>query len=492
MSQITIANLTFGYEGSYDLVFDKVSLCLDTDWRLGLIGRNGRGKTTFLRLLTGEQEYAGSIAADVPFDYFPYDVQEPQRFTMEVLEEISAREQWEIRRELIRMQMDEEALWRPFSTLSPGERSKALLAALFLREGHFLLIDEPTNHLDMEARKTVSDYLKTKRGFILVSHDRAFLDGCIDHVLAINRKDIEVQKGNYSSWHQNREWQEAFERGEQERLRREVKKLTAAARRSADWSDQAEKAKTGGKDVSGLHPDRGFIGHKAAKMMKRAVVIDARREKAMEEKSRLLQNAEESGELYLHPLQYPQRVLAQLSDVSIRYGDRMVCSDISMTVERGERIALIGRNGAGKSSVLRLLTGHGPQHAGNVRIGNGLIVSYLPQDTSGLSGDLRSLIDAAGIEEARFKAILRKLGFEREQFDKSMEQYSAGQKKKVALACSLCTRAHLYVWDEPLNYMDVISREQIEELLKACDATVVFVEHDRVFMETIATKTVIL
>ena len=170
----------------------------------------------------------------------------------------------------------------------------------------------------------------------------------------------------------------------------------------------------------------------------------------------------------------------------------MVCSDISMTVERGERIALIGRNGAGKSSVLRLLTGHGPQHAGNVRIGNGLIVSYLPQDTSGLSGDLRSLIDAAGIEEARFKAILRKLGFEREQFDKSMEQYSAGQKKKVALACSLCTRAHLYVWDEPLNYMDVISREQIEELLKACDATVVFVEHDRVFMETIATKTVIL
>ena len=188
MSMINVEELTFAYPSSYEPIFEHVSFCIDTDWKLGFIGRNGRGKTTFLNLLLGKYEYAGKISTSVKFDYFPYPVSEPKRMTREVLEEICPlAEEWEIFRELSRLAVKEDVLYRPFETLSKGEQTKALLSALFLKEGNFLLIDEPTNHLDMEARNRVSDYLKQKKGFLLVSHDRQFLDGCIDHVLSLNR-----------------------------------------------------------------------------------------------------------------------------------------------------------------------------------------------------------------------------------------------------------------------------------------------------------------
>ena len=152
---------------------------------------------------------------------------------------------WEIQRELSQLQAEEEILYRPFQTLSKGEQTKALLAALFLRQGHFLLIDEPTNHLDQEARTAVSRYLSKREGFILVSHDRAFLDGCVDHILALNRQDIELQQGNFSSWYENRKRQDAFEQAENNRLKRDIRRLEEGARQSGKWADQAEASKIG-------------------------------------------------------------------------------------------------------------------------------------------------------------------------------------------------------------------------------------------------------
>ena len=201
MSKIQAEGLTFSYPSSGDLIFENVDFQIDTDWRLGFVGRNGRGKTTLLRLLMGEYEYGGRIQASVSFDYFPYPVQNSERMTEEILREICPEaEEWEFMKELFGLKMREDAFWRPFETLSNGERTKALLAALFLKEGNFLLIDEPTNHLDMEARAAVAEYLRRKKGFILVSHDRYFLDLCVDHIMALNRTDIEVRSGNFSSW----------------------------------------------------------------------------------------------------------------------------------------------------------------------------------------------------------------------------------------------------------------------------------------------------
>ena len=191
MSQIFVEHLSFTYPGSYDPVFEDVSFRLDTDWRLGLIGRNGRGKTTLLRLLMGEFPYEGRIAASVKFEYFPYLVANENLPAAEVIRSVCPdAEDWRIEREISLLAMDERLLSQPFSTLSGGEQTRMLLAALFLGKDRFLLIDEPTNHLDAAAREAVAAYLRAKRGFILVSHDRQTLDACTDHILSINRATI--------------------------------------------------------------------------------------------------------------------------------------------------------------------------------------------------------------------------------------------------------------------------------------------------------------
>ena len=484
MALIQIEHLSFSYPSSYDPIFEDVSLRLDTSWKLGFIGRNGRGKTTFFKLLMGRYEYAGSIRAPVAFDYFPYPVPDPGRPTRAVLEGVCpGAESWQLERELSLLGVRPDALDRPFASLSNGEQTKVLLAALFLNEGHFLLIDEPTNHLDAKARAMVSAYLQKKQGFILVSHDRRFLDGCVDHILSLNRAGIEVQSGNFSSWFANFQQRQALEEAQDQRLRKDIKRLEQSARRTALWSDRVEASKKGAAD-------KGYVGHKAAKMMKRAKTIEARQQKAIEEKSALLKNAETAEDLRVTPLLHYADPLVLFQDVEIRYGGQTVCGPLTFAVRQGERVALDGGNGTGKSSLLKLLCGQDIPHAGQVRRAPGLVVSYVPQDAAGLAGDLTGFARAHGLDESLFKAILRKMDFSRIQFEKDMASFSSGQKKKVLLARSLCEKAHLYVWDEPLNFIDIYTRMQIEKLIGASAPSMLFVEHDAAFRQAVATGTV--
>ena len=199
MSLINVKNLTFGYEGSLKNVFEDVSFQIDTQWKLGLIGRNGRGKTTFLKLLLGSYEYKGTISKVVDFDYFPFEVKNKEKMAIEIVNEIAPHaEDWETIKELNLLHTQADILYRAFSSLSGGEQIKILLVSLFLKGNNFLLIDEPTNHLDLETRKNVMEYLKHKNGFILVSHDRILLDEVVDHIISINRTDITIEKGNKS------------------------------------------------------------------------------------------------------------------------------------------------------------------------------------------------------------------------------------------------------------------------------------------------------
>lgn len=490
MSMIDVVNLSFSYEGSFEEVFQDVSFRIDTDWKLGFVGRNGRGKTTFLNLLMGKYQYQGRISSSVEFAYFPYEVTGKERMTLEILEGVNPQfEEWQLFRELNLLHVDAEVLYRPFLTLSYGEQEKVLLAVLFLGEGRFLLIDEPTNHLDVEARRQIAGYLNRKKGFILVSHDRNFLDSCVDHILSINKMNIEVQKGNFSSWYANKEARDRMEAAQNQKLESEVKRLKQAARRTQGWSEQVEKSKKGQR-VAGLRPDRGHIGHKSAKMMKRAKVIENRKQQAAEEKSKLLKNIDTTDTLKLRPLSYHADKLVEFNDVSIYYNEKRVCSGVSFDIRQGERVCLSGRNGCGKSSILKLLLGEELASDGDVHVALGLKISYVSQDTSYLRGSLKEMAKEYDLDESLFKALLRKLDLNREEFERDVSLYSAGQKKKVLLAKSLCEQAHLYVWDEPLNYIDVLSRVQIEELLLNYRPTIIFVEHDIVFQENVATKVI--
>lgn len=275
MAQINVNNLTFAYEGSLDNVFENTSFTVDTNWRLGFIGRNGKGKNTFLNLLMGKYEYNGSISTTTVFDYFPYvtlpgDMAKPAYELMENWK--PGLEDWKVMYELPKLAVDAELLYRPFNTLSFGERTKIMLAVLFSGENDFLLVDEPTNHLDKEAREIVKNYLKTKKGFILVSHDRDVLDACIDHVLVLNRASIEIQAGNFSSWWENKEKADINARAENEKHIKEIGKLEAAADRASRWAEKNENTKIGFdpiKEHDRFLDTRCFIGAKTKKMQKR-------------------------------------------------------------------------------------------------------------------------------------------------------------------------------------------------------------------------------
>ena len=486
MSLIQVSNLTFAYEGSYDPIFENVSFQIDTNWRLGFTGRNGRGKTTFLNLLLGKFPYRGSISASVRFSYFPYEIPDKTHLAIDMVEEIYPDYQyWQLAKEMNLLQLEEDALYRPFGTLSNGEQTKLMLAVLFPKENNFLLIDEPTNHLDIQGRELVSRYLKSKKGFILVSHDRAFLDGCVDHILSINKANIEVCRGNFSTWYENKQRQDSFELSENEKLKREIRRLEGTAREKASWSDRAEATKIGNHVF-----DRGYVGHKAEKMMARSKAIEKRQNAAIEEKSKLLKNIERSDTLKIFQTPFHTKRLASLVDVSVCYGETPVCRGVTFDIQQGDRIVLQGANGSGKSSIIKLICGEQIPHTGELRIGTGLTISYVPQDASHLRGRLSDFARESGVDESLFLAMLAKLDVSKEQMEKDMSALSAGQKKKVLLARSICQSKNLHIWDEPMNYIDVISRMQIEELLLTFQPTILFVEHDKTFCDRIATKVV--
>ena len=487
--QLSIRDLSFTYEGGYTPVFEHIFIQMDTSWRLGLLGRNGRGKTTLMRLLTGQLRGTGNIDCPLATAMFPFPVPDPQQLTLFVMQSAAPDAQdWQLVREMNLLGVSEEALYRPFATLSRGEQTKALLSALFAREDVYPLIDEPTNHLDMHGRALVADYLRRKDGFLLVSHDRAFLNGCIDHVVSLNRSDIWVMQGNYDTWEARLNRQNEYEQARNEGLRKDIRRLEESARRTAEWAQQREKTKFHVPESVAAAPNRGFIGARSAAVMRKSLATLKRRERAIEEKKGLLHNVEHVGELRLTVLPHPKELLLTVRDGRVRYGDRVVAEGIGLEVRQGDRVALTGPNGCGKSSVLKALCGQGGALEGDIRLVSGLRISYVPQETDGLRGSMREFIQASGVDETLFKAILRNMDFGRELFDQDLAEMSQGQRKKLLLARSLCTPAHLYVWDEPLNYIDVYSRRQVEALILQSQPTLLLVEHDAVFLDRVCTR----
>lgn len=514
MAQINVTDLTFYYEGSFDNIFENVSFSIDTNWKLGFVGRNGKGKTTFLNLLLGKYEYQGTISTSVVFDYFPYCIsaENLKQCSADFLEELKPGcELWRVICELDKLGVDAEVLYRPFETLSHGERTKVMLAVLFSGENDFLLIDEPTNHLDRESRETVKAYLKQKKGFILVSHDRDLLDACIDHVLVLNRHSIEVQSGNFSSWWENKSRKDAFSRMENEKHRKEIQKLKQASEQTRRWADKNESTKIGFdplKEPERCISTRSYIGAKTKKMQSRVKQIEGRIEREIEEKEGLLQDIENPVDLKMFPMEHYKKMLISAVEYGLQYpnAESPVFSNLSFEVHQGERVFLNGKNGCGKSSLIKAILARASEcgeagkdvrqkeesiiETGTLQTASGLVISYINQDTSFLCGSIKDFCVRQSLDESLFCALLRQLDMERVQFTKNMAEFSEGQKKKVLIAAGLLTPAHLYIWDEPLNYIDVFSRMQIEKLLLSYQPTMLVVEHDVKFREKIATRVI--
>ena len=326
----------------------------------------------------------------------------------------------------------------------------------------------------------------------------------MDHVLVLNRQTIEVQKGNFSSWWENKTKKDAFSQMENEKHQKEIEKLKKAATRTKQWAEKSEKTKIGFdpvKEHDRCISTRAYIGAKTKKMQSRVTQMEHRINREIEEKAGLLKDIEEVEDLKLVSLKHHKQTLIYLREYGLQYKDAQskVLSDLTFEVKQGDRIVFSGKNGCGKSTLIKVIlekagyeTGQmsNLMEQGELSVASGLRISYINQDTSFLKGSIKDFCRNENLDESLFCALLRKLDMERVQFTKKLEAYSQGQKKKVLIAASLLTPAHLYIWDEPLNYIDVFSRMQIEKLLLSYQPTMILVEHDKAFAQKVGTKIV--
>lgn len=535
MSNLICRALSFAYDGAESETFEDLDLVIDTGWRSALVGANGRGKTTLLRLLAGELEPdRGEIERSVQCLLFSTDspsgltafeaakdVSGPFRAWEQEIElllangsdaslarygeleinyrnrggyEIDAR----LGAEMAALEISTELARRPFETLSGGEQTRARLAGLFAAEGAYPLIDEPTNHLDLGGRRLLADYLAVKGGFLLVSHDRAFLDAAVDHVIALNPQTVDVQRSDYSTWRQAHLARLAEQARSNALLKKDIARLETAARSRRSGADARESDKTaGGKPrlPSERGGDSGFIGARAARQMKRALAAERRAGEAADRRRDSLVDVEKEYRLMLAdpPLPAPAREpLVRVQDLRIGW-DEWLFEPLTFEVHAGERLALMGPNGCGKSSLLALFADDSALNVdGDWKVHARISISRAEQIPRWRRGSLREWLAEAGLEEARFRQLMAALGVRGAVLDQPLEHLSQGQQKKIELARSLCQPAHLYLWDEPLNYVDVDARERIEAALLDSNAALIFVEHDARFVETVATNQVSL
>lgn len=225
-------------------------------------------------------------------------------------------------------------------------------------------------------------------------------------------------------------------------------------------------------------------------MMQLAKNIERRQQRSLEEKRALLKHIDYVPDLRIRTLPYFRSRLIEMQELSLGYEGRPLFEPLTLSIESGERIALIGANGSGKSSLFKAILGELEPLSGRLLVGSQLKISLVNQESGFLSGDLKDFARQRGIDESLFKAILRKLDFLRIDFEKDMSSYSQGEKKKVLLAASLSDPSHLYLWDEPLNFIDYYSRQQIERLILTYRPTMIFVEHDQHFCEQVADRIV--
>ena len=403
------------------------------------------------------------------------------------MDELPENEDWRVRKELNLMGADPDIMWRPMDTLSGGERTKLMLANLFASDGIYPLIDEPTNHLDRKGREAVADYLASKDGFILISHDRAFLDRCTDHTLVITKTGLELVGATYSVWWENNEQRMESEKARNDQLKKEMSSIDAAMKKNAQWSSKAEGYKNRSKAPSKVAEDhfrRAYEAEKARKLMSAAKNLERRNERKMEEKQGLLKDLERTETLKITGTEHHNKTPVIMKDVTLkRYGEPVV-TGFDLTVERGNKISLQGRNGCGKSTLIKYLAGLGEQEGitaeGDIYIAPGLKISYVGQDTSSLAGTLYDIASERGADKTVFSTILIKMGFTKEMLYRDVSRLSLGQKKMTYLSYAFASNASHIILDEPTNGLDITAMRTLRKLIASNmtdDRTIIISTH---------------
>ena len=502
-----------GLVKSFDLekrILDGLSFQVDSGERVGLLGRNGAGKTTVFRMLTGElepDEGEVQIAAGRRVGLISQIPVYPEGYTVEdVLQTAFARmfrmkdemdalalrmEQGDSGADTLRrygelnakfeglggwdtetavnkvangLSIPREMRQREFACLSGGEKTRVNLGRLILEDTDILLLDEPTNHLDLQATEWLEGYLRRFRGTVLtISHDRYFLDRTVTRIIEIQDGKAEFYSGNYSFYAIEKE------RRYQERMKQYLKEQAKIA--------QLEKA------AEQMHL-WAFMGNDA--LHKRAFSMEKRIERMRTTekptKARRLEARFQSRE-------FKGDEVLQIKGVSKAFGEKRLFEDVYLRCEGGERIALLGENGTGKTTLLNMLTGSERPDSGVIRLGPAVKAAYLPQVIH-FEHPERSILDTMlyELDITPQSARNRLAAFTGEDVFKSVSVLSGGELSRLRLCMLMDESINLLILDEPTNHLDIDSREWLEQAVEAFDGTLLFVSHDRYFINRFATR----
>ncbi|MCT7881089.1 MAG: ATP-binding cassette domain-containing protein [Lactobacillus crispatus] len=338
------------------------------------------------------------------------------------------------------------------------------------------------------TRNQVAQYLHNKKqGLIVISHDRNFVDKVVDHTLAIEMQKIRLEQGNYTRYEKQKELEDESNIAYNAKLEKQIKNLHASQQKMQTFAQRSESNKNAGAKMKGdiRHRstvyDKGFMGHKAAKKMKLAKNVEARLDK----------NIEADNDLAMNFVPDHHKHLITAKGVSLAYDKLPLFQPTTFDLMRGHQIVITGKNGIGKSSLFKAITNtFAGTITGKLHSADKISISYLSQIEQSNNLSLKDFAQKHHLNYADFLNILHKLGTERDIFTNSINQMSSGQQKKIYLAKSLLEPANLYLWDEPLNYLDVFNQEQIIQLIKKYHPTMLVIEHDQRFIDELGAQVI--
>ena len=510
---ISLDNLTVSYGGW--TLFDNISLLINPKDRIGLVGKNGAGKTTLLRIITGEQQPtsgAVTLNGDCTIGYLPQTMRVADTTTLaeetakafeEVLRleaeiealtrEIAERTDYEspeyeqllhrlndaqdhyhilggetrdadIEKTLLGLGFKRSDFGRATSEFSGGWRMRIELAKLLLRRPSIFLLDEPTNHLDIESIQWLEEYLRNYNGAVLlISHDRAFLDNVTNRTVELSLGKITDYKVSYSKY--------------------VVLRAERRAQQMAAYENQQRM----------IEKTEEFIEKFRYKPTKSNQVQS--RIKQLERLDRLEIEEEDLATLNIKfpPAPRSGQIVAEISEAGMSFGEKHVFSGANFVIEKGDKIALVGRNGEGKTTLARMLIGQLTPTEGSIRLGANVNIGYYAQNQDDLMDGDFTVYDtldrvAVGYIRTRLRDILGAFLFRGEDIDKKVKVLSGGERARLAMARMMLEPRNLLVLDEPTNHMDMRSKDILKNAIMKYDGTVVVVSHDREFLDGMVEK----
>ena len=510
-------NKSFGI----DSILENVNFTVNEYDKIGIIGVNGTGKTTLFKIISGIYGYdSGDIytSKDCEIGYLEQntnfhsentileevlevfkDVIEMEKYLRDLEHKISEESsntnsttleklmneysnkleafsdmngygyKSEAKGVLKGLGFSDEDMDKPISILSGGEKTRVLLGKLLLKKPTLLLLDEPTNHLDSEAIEWLEVFLKQYKGtVILISHDRYFLDQVVNRILEIHNKKLKTYNGNYSDFIKASAIEKELELKKFEDQQKDIKKQ----------EESIERLKAFGREK---HLKRARSKEKALAKVDVLDKPEAYRKKA---------------KIEFNPSVTSGNDVLQLRDISMGYGERILFKDLNLDIYRGEKVALIGANGIGKSTLFKIIMNEITPLSGDIKFGTNVNVSYFHQEQKTLNLD-NTIIDEIWednkqLTQTSLRTMLGAFLFEGEEVFKKISTLSGGERARVAILKLILSNANLLLLDEPTNHLDIDSKEVLEEALSSYTGTIFTISHDRYFLNTVVDKVLVL